>query len=399
MKRVIFVHPHFTLATGATITIIEISQRLVKLGWSVHVVTAKTDPQLVSEAERAGVQFHSIDGPVSSSLRFWLLFPVYFYRIYQKAVSLNTQILVGEAFPGNWWAWLIRLINPAFRVVYACHEPTAFIHAKSWIDSVQPNYMRWGLKAVNPLFRIIEDRLVSETDVTAINSEFTRRTLTSVYPDLVQKKPVVLVYNGIDHQVFRPGPPLANRQRTILVMGYLAKFKNVDVVIKAFQLLRQQHSDFNLRLVIKGTGYEAPLLKALSAQLGLTNEISFIETFYSPTDLSALISSSLVVVHAAIDEPFGLAPIEAMACGTPVVVTGTGGTAETVKDGHSGLYFSPNDPIDLARKLIQLISSSDLWQRLSRGAILDARRFTWEQAALSMQQAMIEASPDHLTKL
>ena len=99
------------------------------------------------------------------------------------------------------------------------------------------------------------------------------------------------------------------------------------------------------------------------------------------------------MVHAAHNEAFGLAPVEAMACGTPAVVTGSGGTGETVVNGASGLYFQPGDVADLARQLGKLLADDHYWQVLSAGAIARANEFSWDKNAdlfadLLLQQAV-----------
>jgi glycosyltransferase involved in cell wall biosynthesis len=370
-----FMHPHCMLAGGATTVLLEVSKRLVQAGWPVYVVSVRSDAAIVAAARAAGVQFVDVGGPLSSSIWFWVLYPLMYWRVHRAARRINSPVVVSEPFPANWWGWFYKKLRPQVRLVYVCHEPTAFLFEQAWIDSIRPAYMRWGLKAVNPLFRQVEYALMPTTDVVVANSAYSERTILGTFPQLDPAR-MRLVYCGIDHDTFYPRPAIA-RQRQIVMVCTLNKFKRVDQVVRAMALLRQRPGCTDVRLVIKGRGVEKAALLALVEQLQLTDSVQLIDAFYSTTQLAELLCSSRVFVHAAHNEPFGLSPIEALACGTPAVVTGTGGTAETVIHEQSGLYYDYQSDESLAAQLERLFTDESLWQRLSAGAIQHATQFNW----------------------
>ncbi len=374
------------LAGGATTVLLEEARRLVRDGWTVYVVSVQSDPAIVAEAKTAGVQFVDVGGPLSSSIWFWVLYPLMYWRVHRATKRIGSPVIVSEPFPANWWGWFYKKINPSVRLVYICHEPTAFIFERAWINSIKPDYMRWGLKLMNPLFRWIEHALMPCTDVVVVNSAYSERTVLKTFPKLDPAK-VKLVYCGIDHSTFRPRPQIARKQQ-IAVVGTLTKFKRVDVVIRALKLLQQQPGYEPTQLLIKGKGFEKENLRQLITELGLTDSVQIIDQFYSGEQLAQLLCSSRVFVHAAHNEPFGLSPIEAMACGTPAVVTGTGGTAETVENEVSGLYFDYQSEADLARQLHRLLADDKLWQRLSEGAIRHAEQFNWDKTTASLSRLL-----------
>ncbi|MBO0937890.1 glycosyltransferase family 4 protein [Fibrella sp. HMF5335] len=370
-----FMHPHCMLAGGATTVLLEVSKRLVLAGWPVHVVSVQSDPAIVREAAAAGVRFVDVGGPLSSSIWFWLQYPLMYWRVHRAARQIGSPVVVSEPFPANWWGWFYKKLNPAVQLVYVCHEPTAFIFEHAWINSIKPDYMRWGLKLLNPIFRQIEFALMPVTDRVVANSQYSERTIAQTFPRLDPAR-LRLVYCGIDHDTFYPRPHVV-RQRQIVMVCTLNKFKRVDTVIRALALLRQQPGCGDVRLLIKGRGVEKDRLQQLATSLQLTDAVDLIDAFYDTTQLANLLCSSQVFVHAAHNEPFGLSPIEAMACGTPAVVTGTGGTAETVTNGVSGLYFNYESDQSLADQLQRLFTDEALWQRLSAGAINHAAQFNW----------------------
>ena len=380
------------LAGGATTVLLEETRRLVRNGQSVHVVSVQSDPAIVAEAKAAGVQFVDVGGPLSSSIWFWVLYPLMYWRVHRATKRIGSPVIVSEPFPANWWGWFYKKMNPSVRLVYVCHEPTAFIFERAWINSIKPDYMRWGLKLVNPFFRWVEHTLMPCTDVVVVNSAYSEQTVLGTFPQLAPSK-VRLVYCGIDHDTFRPRPQLA-RKLQITVVGTLTKFKRVDVVIRALKLVQQQPGYERTQLIIKGKGFEKENLRHLINELKLNDSVQIIDQFYTGDELAELLCSSRVFVHAAHNEPFGLSPIEAMACGTPVVVTGTGGTAETVENGVSGLYFDYQSEADLSRQLHRLLSDEALWQRLSDGAIRHAERFNWEKTTANLSQLLLTSAPD-----
>ncbi|MBO0932737.1 glycosyltransferase family 4 protein [Fibrella aquatilis] len=368
-------HPHCMLAGGATTVLLEVSKRLVLTGWPVYVVSIQSNPVIVREAAAAGVRFVDVGGPLSSSIWFWVQYPLMYWRVHRAARQIGSPVVVSEPFPANWWGWFYKKLHPAVQLVYVCHEPTAFIFEHAWINSIKPDYMRWGLKLLNPIFRRIEHALMPVTDRVVANSQYSERTIAQTFPRLDPAR-LRLVYCGIDHEAFYPRPEMA-RNRQIVMVCTLNKFKRVDTVVRALALLRAQPGCGDIELKIKGRGVEKERLLQLANSLQLADAVTIIDAFYDTSQLANLLCTSQVFVHSAHNEPFGLSPIEAMACGTPAVVTGTGGTAETVTNEVSGLYFAYDSDESLARQLQRLFTDDTLWHRLSAGAIHHAAQFNW----------------------
>ena len=343
----------------------------------------------MAEARQAGVRFVDVGGPLSSSIWFWVLYPLMFWRVYRAARQLNSPVVVSEPFPANWWGWFYKLLRPEVKLIYVCHEPTAFIFSTAWINSIKPSYMRWGLKLANPLFRWVEQTLMPITDLVEVNSKYSAQEVKATFPGLAPEK-IRLIYGGIDANAFYAQPDTKHLPQVVMV-GVLSKFKNTDLVIRAIHLLHQQPRYQYIKLIIKGKGFEKESLRQLADSLGLINSVQIIDEFYTNDQLADLLRHSRVLVHAAHNEPFGLSVIEALACGTPAVVTGTGGTGETVIDGKSGLYFQTGNVADLAKKLVRLFDDETYWQQLSAGAVEQASQFRWEQTDIAFRQLLDEA--------
>jgi glycosyltransferase involved in cell wall biosynthesis len=87
-------------------------------------------------------------------------------------------------------------------------------------------------------------------------------------------------------------------------------------------------------------------------------------------------------------EPFGIVPLEAMACGVPVIATAVGGMLDTVLDGVTGVHVAPRDPAAIARAAQMLIDDGDLRRRMGAGGAQRARAlYSWDRIAAETLEA------------
>ncbi len=190
---------------------------------------------------------------------------------------------------------------------------------------------------------------------------------------------------GVDLGLFGPGGPVARRRtgRRLLVIGRLVERKGVADVIRALSSLPE------VELLIAGgpspdnldEDIDVQRLRALAAELALSGRVHFLGRV-ERHDLPALIRSALAVVCVPHYEPFGIVPLEAMACGVPVVVSAVGGLRESVVDGQTGLHVAPGEPQRLSEVLARLLSDPALGRRLGRGGARRARElYGWPLVA------------------
>ncbi|MBV9832638.1 MAG: glycosyltransferase, partial [Marmoricola sp.] len=166
---------------------------------------------------------------------------------------------------------------------------------------------------------------------------------------------------GVDVDHFRPGPTPTHPVPRILTVSRLVPRKGVDTVIRA--LGRITVTGPEPELLVAGGPTAATLdddaevarLRAIAAAEGVADRVRFVGRV-TPAGMPALMRSADVVACVPAYEPFGLVPLEAMACGRPVVASRVGGLADTVVDGHNGLHVPPTDPDAAARALGALLA-------------------------------------------
>jgi len=179
--------------------------------------------------------------------------------------------------------------------------------------------------------------------------------------------------NPIDLGEFEGVEPAAPRAqglpRRVLYLGQLLPRKRVDVLVRALALLPEP---VTLEIAGNDGGCERSL-RALVRGLGLDARVHFAGLLRGRERLRALAAAD-AVAYAGRDEAFGLVPLEALLCGTPVVVANDSGCGEVIGRVGGGLAVAPGDPAALARALAELLAAPERWREAVRDAALAVRR-------------------------
>lgn len=208
-------------------------------------------------------------------------------------------------------------------------------------------------------------------------SEFSQKEIAErlkINPEKIQ-----VVYCGVSEK-FRPLG--LKREKFILWVGSLQPYKNLENLLKAFQILRRDFPDYKLYLAGRFDskvfrGIEIPSLEGVEF-LGEKGE----------EDLIHLYNRASLLVFPSLYEGFGLPPLEAMACGCPVVASHIPCLEEIYKD--SVYYVNPYDPEDIARGIRRVLTDETLREELSSKGLSKAKEYTWERTAKEFLSAIYE---------
>jgi glycosyltransferase involved in cell wall biosynthesis len=195
-----------------------------------------------------------------------------------------------------------------------------------------------------------------------------------------------LAHPGVDLGAFAAGEQRPWRGR-LLYAGRLDERKGVHVALDALESLPPT---ITLRVVGSGDPSYARLLAgrgaALEGRLELTPQAP-------QRELAEIYAGSDALVFPVLwPEPWGLVPLEAMACGTPVVATGTGGSAEYLRDGENCLLFEPGDAEGLAEAVRRLAGDAALRSRLRRAGLETAARYGERDYNEAIERALVEVA-------
>ena len=201
---------------------------------------------------------------------------------------------------------------------------------------------------------------------------------------------VQVVPCGVDTEHFCPGRASGTERPRLLSVGRLVERKGFEVALRSLPLLPEAE------LVVAGgppeedlhRDAEARRLTALARDLGVSDRFRLLGRV-EHADMPALIRSARVVLATPWYEPFGITPLEAAACGRPVVGTAVGGLLDTVEDGATGRLVPPRDPAALAAAVQVLLDDPALARRWGTAARRRAlARYDWAQVAQETEVAL-----------
>ena len=198
----------------------------------------------------------------------------------------------------------------------------------------------------------------------------------------VAEAKITVIYNGIDHSVFKPSPVNDGRFSApyVLYVGSERPRKNLVCLLRAFAAIKDRGPRFaSLRLLKVGSagrsdGFRTATLEE-ARRLGIDDDIDFVDNV-SDQDLAVIYSNAIALVYPSLYEGFGLPVVEAMACGCPVVTSNISSLPEVA--GSAALLVDPNDPAGFAEALHSVILDRDLRTRLRGDGLRRARDFSWD---------------------
>jgi glycosyltransferase involved in cell wall biosynthesis len=212
----------------------------------------------------------------------------------------------------------------------------------------------------------------------AVVSESTRQELIdfgfpgeniAIVPNAVNDK----VYSPVD-QPTPPGPLIGH-------LGRLKKYKSIDHLLQAFQIVHLEIPEARLKII--GDGDYRTELEHLSQQLGLADQIEF-TGYLSESEKVRQLHQMRVVANCSAKEGWGLTVIEANASGVPVIASDVPGLKDSVVDEKTGLLFEYGNVEQLAQKILLVLRDDNLHARLRSEAIAWGRSFIWDESAKKM---------------
>ena len=350
-----------------------LSSALAEAGTDVHVVTPGVREQ--SSREGHGPRVHHIVAYDVSAPDFisWVLqLNVALFERAVRAVIEDGPVDVVHAHD-----WLVAFAARAFK--HAFKVPlVATIHAteagrNAGIHNRQQAYIS-----------DVEWWLLYEAWKVICCSEHMKNEVRGVFN--VPKDKIMVLPNGVDPDEFSSLQRGAGRnafagqdQRMVFFIGRLVREKGVHVLLEAAKMLIGQ--GYTIKLVIAGTGPYEEELKFMAASMGIWSHVYFTGRV-SDKVRNNLYRWADAAVCPSLYEPFGIVALEAMAAGSGLVASDTGGLSEVITDGTNGLKVRPGDAGALAAAISRLITDKTLRERIRRGGQETVRqRYLWSGIA------------------
>jgi N-acetyl-alpha-D-glucosaminyl L-malate synthase BshA len=340
---------------GSGIVATELARHLARRGHDIHVLSNDTPFRLRSGA--AGVHFHRVETPA---------YPL--FREPQYVLSLATRIVhvVREqqldvvhahyAVPHATAAWLAR------EVLARTHpgRVPAIITTLHGTDIT--------LVGSDPSYAETVAFSIDQSDaVTAVSQSLRRSTMDA----LPVRRDIRVIYNFLDCDDFRRIPDGDLRERLCpsdrydALVAHISNFRPVKQVEAVVEIFRRLRETTRAKLVLAGEGPDAVKVQSQIDAHRLGDDV---EILPAQESVVPLLSVADLFLLPSLQESFGLAALEAMACEVPVVASNVGGLPEVIEHGTTGFLHEPNDLAGMAASATKLLSDRMLHARMARAA-------------------------------
>ena len=361
-------------AGGQNVHVAALARELGARGIDTVVHTRRDDPALPKRVEFApGALVEHVDAGPPEPLSKDLLLP--YMDEFAAELARSWTVEPPDVVHSHFWM--------SGRAALAAARPfdIPVVHTFHALGVVKKRYQ--GAKDTSPPERLAEERSIVKAAahiVATCTDEVFELLRLGADPGRISVVPC-----GVDTELFRPDGPVEPESVVprIVVVTRLVERKGVADVIAALPALP------GVELVVAGGGEadllrddpEARRLAALAKELGVVERVE-LRGRIDREHVAPLLRSADVVVCSPWYEPFGIVPLEAMACGRPVVASAVGGLIDTVVDGVTGLHVPPRRPDKLAQAIGRLLADPVLCERLGAAGAERARsRYKWARVA------------------
>ncbi len=367
----------------------DLARSLNNLGVEVHVVTGSPDRTFCCFID--GVVVHRVKKYPSEPPDFLSSVLQFNFNIVEYCINLVSKIGPFEIVHGHDWlvAHASRIMKRYFRTPLV-----VTIHA----TEAGRNH---GLhNELQRYINSIEGWMAHEASQVIVCSNFIKRQVMESFK--LPSHQVEIIPNGVyfqfndspraekfvnDNDIVKPG------EDVILFLGRLVKEKGIEVLIDAAPFILSVHP--LAKFVIAGAGNIEKQLKQKVRSLNLEQKIVF-TGFVSDEFRIQLYKNASVAVFPSLYEPFGIVALEAMAAGTPVVASDTGGLSEIIKHGINGLKALPGNANSLASNIIRLLKDKSLVQKITENATREVEiHYNWRKIGLNTLEVYQKVLQEH----
>lgn len=380
---------------GQNVYVAETALKLADLGYHIDIFTRRDSKELAQTFEMATrVRVINIDaGPCKKIPKECLFTHIEEFTNniieYMEGNQTLYKVIHAHFWMSGYTAIGIkRKFNVPFTITFHALGYIRKLHQKN-ADKFPENRMEVELKIIKNADKIVaecpEDRynlisfyMADDSKIKIIPCGFNSDHFLPIYKE-----------DAKTHLGVKP------HQSIILQLGRIVPRKGIDNVIKAFSIVAEK--DLNLFLYIVGGDLNDPVinqeissLKKLASELGVSERVIFTGS-KQREELKYYYSASECFISTPWYEPFGITPLEAMACGTPVIGSKVGGIKYTVKDQKTGFLVPPNNPEELADRISLLLENKEKQKEFSKAGIKRVyEHFTWEKVSLQLSNLYTE---------
>ena len=365
----------------------EVAEQLAEKGHEVHAIFPNPRNQLAAFEIRRGVRLHRFPDGTRGFLAN--------YQAENAAARGKLTELLPPASPRTLLATHQAYFGPATRdwpTVFMYQGPWGLEYAFSQPAKPRSRLRRWLDPWIARRLHAAEGAALTRAPQVFVASEYTRRMLPKWHPRV--RSPVEVISGGANFRQFRPSPQrLADRDArhldpddfVFLTVRRLDPRMGLDLLLDAFSAVVRQHP--RARLLMAGRGPQQTALAARIEFRGLGGRVELIG-FVPEAELARVYGLADCTLMPSLDlEGFGLATVESLACGTPVLASDAGANPELIGPLDRNLLYPATDTGALARCLAALVEGTQKLPDRTRCAEYARQAFPWERPVAAFERA------------
>lgn len=348
-------------AGGAEVHLHEIFKRIVKKGHEVFLISSKFDNCVESEI---------IDGisvfRVGRKHNFNFIVPFYYLTKLRKEkfdIIIDDISKIPLCTP-------LYIKKPMIGIIHHVHGNTLFKE----LPFIAAGYIWLSERLLIPLYK--------QKKMICVSNSTKEELIGMGIPD----KNITVIYNGYDRNGSLPA--VTNRKSkipTITYVGRVKAYKQLDHLIRAFKIVRNNIKD--CKLIIAGKG-EKEYLKNIALKLSLDSSVEFHDEV-SEEEKFRLLHEAWIFATPSMKEGWGITVVEANACGTLAIGYDVPGLRDSIIDGYNGLLVEKGDITSLGNSIIELIKNEELRNKLNSNAIEWSGNFSWDKSAKEFEEYFV----------
>ena len=363
---------------GSGIVATELAKALARRGHEVRLISS--EPPIRLSNYQAGLAFHAVRTPGYPLFRE----PQYLLSLASRLVEVTREhrldiIHAHYAIPHATAAYLARqMLASGGDEVLSPRIITTLHGTDVTLTGSDPSYLETAAFSID-----------QSDGVTAVSESLRDDT----YRHLPVRAEIEVIPNFLDCERHRRSVDEDLRERyrgsdpatrLVIHVSNFRPVKRANVVVELFRRIRER---MPAKLLLVGDGPDLPGACRRARELGLAADV---EALGEQELVVPLLSIADLFLLPSSEESFGVAALESMACGTPVVASRVGGLPEVIVDGRSGMLCDPDDVSGMAAAALRLLTAPDLHQRVARGGVERVREHFCAEAVVPRYEAFYE---------
>ncbi len=368
--KICFVTTHLTTIGGANKFLMDYANNLDSRGHIITIVAQRINQNIYNF--NRDVSLIKINGPLPSNPLYWLKFNKIREKYKNVIKNLDVDFVISKLFPSNYFCSSLKQ-RRKFIHIYYCEEPFRFFYDNKFYSKA-PFYIKVVSLFLRLFFKKYDIKGTFAADEIICNSDFTRKRVKEIY-----RRDSYLHYIGVEIKKkiknkqfdfnLRETLNLNPNSPILFSLGYSHHMKGAKELINIFHKILFEEPESVLLIGGWIKKENKNIIEKSKGRLKIPKHKIILYGYIENNLLDYFYSESTITLYPAIDEPFGLIPLESMKNGTPVIAFKEGGPSETILDGKTGYLIKFNDIEDFARKASMLIRNKELYEEFLNNAI------------------------------